>query len=182
MKTGLALAGLFCSSLVLSGALAEDAEPVLSAEGYANIKIGMNPEQMERVLHQKIAYNPFENHGCSLFSTPQMERIGLSFVMDHKLLVRINVDYYSANSQPRAIKTAAGIGLSMSEEELLKAYGATAVVKSNPGDPTWHTVFVDSTDHRSGLVFETNGKSVKSMRSGAYPAIANENACSSLEK
>jgi hypothetical protein len=181
MKIGLASAGLFCSGLMLSSALAEE-PAVLSAEGYSNIKIGMVPERLERALGQKFAYNPYTNHGCSLFTTPQMEQKGLSFVIDKKLLVRINVDYYSANSKPRAIKTAAGIGLGMSEEELLKAYGAAAVVKPNPGDPTWHTIFVDSADHTSGLAFETDGKTIKSMRAGNYPGLDVETACSAAEK
>jgi hypothetical protein len=181
MKIGLALAGLFCSGLMLSNALAEEAD-VLSADGYSNIKIGMPPEQVERALHQVLGYNPYANRGCSLFTTPQMEPKGLSIVIDQKRLVRINVDYYSANSKPRTIKTAEGIGLGMTEEELLKAYGAAAVVKPNPGDPTWHTIFVDSADHMSGLAFETDGKTIKSMRAGSYPALDIEVSCGATGK
>jgi len=174
MKAGLALACLMVSGVM---ALADEAPPVLSAEGYGALKIGMNDEQAERALHEKLTYNPFTNRGCSLFTMPQFEAVGLSFVMDHKKLVRINVDYFSASSKPRAIKTAAGIGLGSSEEELLKAYGSAADVKPNPGDPTWHTITVDSSDHTGGLVFETDGSKVTSMRGGAFPSIALLNGC-----
>ncbi len=174
MRAGLVLAGLMVSGAI---ALADEVAPVFSADGYDAIKIGMNPDQMERILRQKIGYNPYTNHGCSSFTTPQMEPIGLSFVIDQKQLVRINVDYYSASSQPRAIKTAAGIGLGSSEEELLKAYGTAAVVKPNPADPVWHSIVVESADHSRGLIFETDGKTVKSMRGGSYPAISYPNGC-----
>ncbi len=174
MRAGLVLAGLMFSGVI---ALADDPAPIFSANGYGDVRIGMKVEQMERVLHQKLPYNPFDNHGCSLFTTPQMELIGLSFVMDHKELVRINVDYFSASSQPRAIKTADGIGLGSSEEELLTAYGAAAAVTPNSGDPTWHTVTVDSADHGGGLIFETDSKTIKSMRGGSYPAIALPSGC-----
>ncbi|MDR3528352.1 MAG: hypothetical protein P4L57_13850 [Rhizomicrobium sp.] len=172
-------AGLVLAFLVVSGgiALADDPAPVFSADGYANIKIGMTPDQLERAVRQKLTFNPFANHGCSLFTTPQMELVGLSFVVDRKILVRINVDYFSASSKPRSIKTAAGVGLGSSEEELLSAYGSAAVVKPNPGDPSWHTVTIESPDHSNGLIFETDGKKVTSMRAGSYPAITLINGC-----
>jgi len=173
MKAGWILAGL-----VLSGAAASaDDAPVLSVDGYARLKIGMTPEKMESVLSQKVGYNQYANHGCSVFTTPAMEHLGLSFVIDNKKLVRINVDYYSANAEPRKTKTIAGVGLSSSEDEVLKVYGADASVKPNPADPQWHTIFVDTPDHASGIAFETDGKTVKSMRAGTYPALSTATGC-----
>jgi len=173
MKAGWTLAALMFSS---AAALADEAA-VLAADGYARLKIGMTPEKMESVLGQKLGYSPYVNHGCSVVTTPQMERLGLNFVIDSKKLVRINVDYYSANSEPRKTKTSAGVGLSASEDEVLKAYGAEAIVKPNPADPQWHTIFVDTPDHASGIAFETDGKTVKSMRAGTYPALSTATGC-----
>lgn len=153
-----------------------DGSWALSMDGLGNLKIGMNQEQMQRVLRQPIPYNEYNNHGCSFMTTPSLGPLGISLMIEKKRLVRINIDYYGTDPHPLLQKTEAGIGLGSSEADLLKAY-PTAEVKANPADPTWHTVTVDAPDHSKGMVFETDGKKVKSFRVGANPAIAYATGC-----
>lgn len=157
-------------------AMAQDYPHVLSVDGIGSIKFGMNNEQVERILHEKTPYNQFANHGCSQFTTPALEPTGISFMIEQKRLTRINVEYYGTDPRPLTIKTDAGVGLGSTEEDVRKAY-PNAVVKDNPADPTWHTIVAETPDHSRGLIFETDGKKVKSMRAGENPAIAYANGC-----
>ena len=103
--------------------------------------------------------------------------MGLSFTIESGYLTRVNVEFYGTDPRSLLIKTEAGIGLGSREEDVLKAY-PRAKVNPNPADPTWHTIIAEAPDRTRGIVFETNGKTVKSMRAGATPAINFANGCS----
>ena len=162
--------------LAACSALAEDTSWVLSQDGIGPVKIGMDDEQLDHFLHTRLGYNRSENHGCMTVISKQLAPRGVTFMIESKYLTRINVDFYGTDPRPLTIKTDAGIGLGSSEEDVLKAYPA-ARVKPDPADPTWHTIFVESPDRSKGLVFETNGKTVKAMHGGANPAISYPNGC-----
>ena len=167
---------LFAVLLAAVPACADETAWILTEDGIGPMKTGMDDTQMEHYLHSKLGYNPYDNHGCSTLINKELTPLGITFVIESKRLTRVNVDFYGTDPRPLNIKTAAGIGLGSSEEDVLKAYPA-ARVKPNPADSTWHTIFVDAPDHSKGLVFETNGKTVKSMRGGANPAISYPNGC-----
>jgi len=174
MKRAIVVAAVLAAMLP---ALAQDAPTVLTEDGLGSLKIGMDIDQMERVLHTRITYNPYQNHGCSLVTTKEMEPRGISLMIEAKHLSRIGIDFYGTDPRPLTIKTDNGIGLRSTEAEVLAAYGARARVVPNAADPTWHTIYVESPDRTKGVVFETNGHTVKSMRAGANPAIATAIGC-----
>lgn len=148
----------------------------LSPDGIGNIKIGMSSDRLEAVLHQSTGYSQYTNHGCSILTTPALEPSGISLMIEKKVLTRINLDYVGKSEIPATIKTDTGVGLGSTEEEVKKAY-PNAKVKVNPADPTWHTIIDETTDHAKGIIFETDGKTVKSVRAGANPAISYANGC-----
>lgn len=168
----------FAMVLAFSAAAAEEDYPtLLSQDGISDVKFGMNSESLERVLHEKVLYNAYANHGCSAFTTKKMEPVGLGFLMVQKRLVRVSVEFYGTDPRPLTIKTAAGIGLGSPEEDVLKAY-PDAKVKPNPADPSWHSIIWETPDHSRGIAFETDGKKVKSMRAGENPALSSPDGCS----
>jgi hypothetical protein len=173
MKRAVLFAVLLASAMP---AFAIEFSTNLSEDGLGNVKIGMPVEQIELQFHDKFGYNPYENHGCSMLTTPLLEPTGISVMIEAKHLTRINIDYVGKSALPATIKTSKGIGLGSSEEDVLKAY-PNARVKVNPADPTWHTIFAETPDQAKGIVFETNGKAVKSMRAGVNPAISYPNGC-----
>lgn len=173
MKRVLVLSTLLCTACP---AAADDAPWVLALDSIGPLRIGQNVDTVERYLHTKLGYNAYENHGCSTLVNKEMAPLGISYTIEARLLTRINVDFYANDPRPRLIKTAAGIGLGSTEEDLLKAY-PNARIKPNPLDPTWHTIFVDNPERTHALVFETNGKTVKSMRSGLVPNVNPPSAC-----
>jgi hypothetical protein len=164
---------LFAASFLLSGALAADL--TLSLDGFGPLKFGMPADQVERLLHDEKPYNPYASSECRQFTIPQFEPAGLSFVVEGRKLVRIDVDFGNGKVEASA-KTDTGIGLGSAEENVLKAY-PNAVIKPNPSDPAWHAIIVETPDHSRGIIFETNGKTVKSIRAGARPVISATEAC-----
>lgn len=157
-------------------AFADDIPNGLNEDGIGNIKVGINVDRLEQLLHDKLGYNQYTNHGCSTLTTRHLETTGISMMIENKILTRINVDYYGKSELPLTIKTDTGLGLGSNEADVLKAY-PNAKVKRNAADPTWHTIFVETPDLSKGIVFETDGKTVKSMRAGANPAISYPNGC-----
>lgn len=157
-------------------ALAQDTPWVLSPDGIGPLKIGVDDSTMERHLHTRLGYNRYKDRGCSTLITKELAPTGLSYTIESKYLTRINLDFYSNDPRPLAIKTDTGLGLGSSEEDVLKAY-PDAQVKPNELDPTWHTIIALSPSRTKGIVFETNGKTVKSIRAGLTPTIYPPNPC-----
>jgi hypothetical protein len=159
--------------VLLAGAAAAAPGQTLSANGLGPVTIGMNTDQLKLALQTRIPYAG----GCRIALAPTKDTIGVSFVIDGGYLTRIDVDFYGTDPHPLAIKTEAGIGLTSSEEDLMKAYAGRTRILPAPLDPSWHTIHVATADRARGMVFETDGKTVKSIRVGEYPAISYPDAC-----
>ena len=147
---------------------ANAADLTLSADGLALGAIGDSTSHLERVLRQKI---PVETQpgSCVVVAGFDQEKLGITYVIEDETLTRINVDYYGKS--PSTIHTAAGIGLGSAEEDVMKAYEGRVRIESDTGDPSWHFLYVDEPDGSRGLRFDTDGKKVKSMHAGQYPAL-----------
>jgi hypothetical protein len=163
--------------LAAAPAFAEVSLNGLSPEGLGGLKVGTPVDRVETLLSDKLGYSQYQNGGCSVLTTKKLEPLGISLMIESKILTRINIDYFSKSTLPQTIKTDSGVGLGSTEEEVRKAYPG-ARVKPNPSDPTWHTVIAETPDHAKGIAFETDGKTVKSMRVGTYSAIAFADGCS----
>jgi hypothetical protein len=133
----------------------------------------MSTDQLKQVLSRRLPYIG----GCQTMLSPSKELTGVSLVIDADFLTRIDVEFYGTDPRPLAIKTEADIGLKSSEEDLLRAYAGRTRIQPAPLDPSWHTVYVDWTGHTRGMIFETDGKTVKSIRVGGYSAISSREPC-----
>ncbi len=167
---------LLLATLLIGPANAE-APLLLSPTGLGDVQVGWDIDRLGRQLHDKLPYNPYLNRGCGIVTAKQQEAYGITYMIEDKILTRINVDYYGTDPRPLEIKTEAGVGLGSSEEDLAKAYAGKMRVEKNPGDPSWHTIYVDTPDQTHAVVFETDGKKVKSMRAGLYPAVSYPDGC-----
>lgn len=164
---------LLATVLLSSGAAAADL--TLTAEGYGPLTFGMPTDQVMRLLHDEKPYNLAASNACKQFTPPQLVEAGLSLVVEKQKLVRIDIDFNTANRETSA-KTDTGIGLGSPEANVLKAY-PDAIIKRNPADPAWHTIVVETPDHSRGLIFETNGQTVKSIRAGLRNEITSAEGC-----
>jgi hypothetical protein len=163
---------ILCVVALSASAGAEDL--VLRPEGLGPVAIGASLSQMERLLRQKIPYDVASS--CGLVSDRITEAMGVSYLMEANKVTRINVDYVGkVDGSP--VRTAAGIGLGSPEEDVMKAYAGRVRVEPNSGDPSWHYLYVDEPDRSAGLAFDTDGKKVKSMHAGVYPALSYKQSC-----
>jgi hypothetical protein len=176
MKCTLALS-LVLAALAAGSAFADDVESwVLSQDGIGPATVGMKIDQLQKAIRETLAYDPVSNNGCSQLTNKHLGPMGLSFTLEAGYLTRVDVEFYGTDPRPRLFKTEAGIGLGSREEDLLKAYPG-ARIKPNPADPSWHTVIAENPEHTKGMVFETNGQTVKSIRMGNFRAISHLKQC-----
>jgi hypothetical protein len=157
-------------AVVLSFTGASAADLMLSADGLGQLTFGTPADQVQRILHYDPPYSLSASDSCTQFTTPQFEPAGLTFMVEGKKLVRIDIDFNNGKVEATA-RTDTGIGLGSAEADVLKAYPAAAI-KRNPDDPSWHTLIVETPDHSRGIIFETNGKTVKSIRAGVRDMIS----------
>ena len=153
---------------------ANAADQILTPEGLAPVKIGSPVAPLENLLRKKLDVSP---HGCSVAVDYSPDGLGISYLIEDRRVTRINVDYYGNSANPLTIRTAVGIGLGSTEDEVKSAYGDRVRVEAYDGDPTWHHLYVDEPDHSRGVAFDTDGKKVKGMRAGEYPSLRSTEGC-----
>lgn len=166
--------GLLAAALLVSASAAADG-PTISLDGYGPLKFGMASEQVERIVQYDKPYSLGASDACQQFTMPQFEPMGLFFTMERQKFIRLDVTYGTTHIDTSA-QTDTGIGLGSAEADVLKAYPG-AKVKPNPADPTWRTIIVLTPDKSRGIAFETNGKTVKSIRAGFAQVISPSDAC-----
>ena len=153
---------------------ANAADQILTPEGLGPVAIGLRVQSLENILRKKI--EP-KLDGCTLVGENGPERLGVTYLIEEKRVTRINVDYYGDSAYPSTVRTAAGIRLGSTEDEVNRAYGERVQVEPYEGDPSWHHLYVDEPDHSRGVAFDTDGQKVKSMHAGEYPALRYVSGC-----
>jgi hypothetical protein len=156
-------------------AFAADDSLILRPDGLGQLPIGTKYIALEKLLVQKLPPAYRVRSECAVLSTKRMEALGVTMMIENGLVTRFTVEY--TPDGPSAVKTAAGIGLGSTEDEVKQAYGERVVVKPNRYDPSWHYLVVDEPDHRQAIIFETNGRKVTSMRAGEYPSVGYTEGC-----
>jgi hypothetical protein len=156
-------------------AFAADEALLLKPDGLGQWAIGTKYGALETLLVQKLPPAYQIRSECAVLSTKRMEAVGVSMMIENGRVTRFTVEYTPKGPSP--VKTAAGIGLGSSEDEVKQAYGDRVVVKPNKYDPSWHYLIVDEPDHQLAIIFETNGRKVTSMRAGEYPSVGYTEGC-----
>jgi len=70
-----------------------------------------------------------------------------------------------------AFRTISGARVGETEESVVKLYAGRAEVSGHQYDENGHYVTLRSADGKSALVFETDGKVVRSFRVGRAPEV-----------
>jgi hypothetical protein len=141
------------------------------------IRIGASLDEARRVLGDRRAAlksntprSPIDE--CAYLTSSTLPN-GLSVMFQHGRAVRIDV-------RSAAIKTASGVGLGTSEDDVRRAYVArieTTLRKYAVGHYLTYTA-ADDSDRGLGMVFETDGAYVTSFRIGTTEAVALVEGCS----
>jgi hypothetical protein len=72
--------------------------------------------------------------------------------------------------------TAKGVRIGMTEADVRARYPAVQVLPPRY-DATGHSLTLATTDGRHAIVFETDGRAVTTIRSGALPFVSRPDAC-----
>ncbi|MCL6699814.1 hypothetical protein LZ496_13615 [Sphingomonas sp. NSE70-1] len=126
----------------------------LTPTGWGPVRIGMNRDQVQKALNDRLEGDAFDNEGSCIELFPQGEALKGSYFMflDGKLS-RISV------SSPSKIVTPRGIGVGASADEVHKAYGEA--LKAEPNHyvdlPAEYLTFWLKPE-KSGVRFETDAQ------------------------
>ncbi len=125
---------------------------MLSFKGFGPVRVGMTVREAEKALKMKLqedAAAESEPEGCHHASN-DAALPGVSFMVEGGKIVRIEInagDYRSAG----------GVRIGMTEQDVKKRH-PNIKSQEHHYDPSGHYLSLQSEDHRYGIVFETDGK------------------------
>lgn len=156
--------------------LAQAAPPVLTLDGLGPVRLGMTPKAVERALGAKLDVGYPEDYSCGVGQRADSRDHDIRYMFDDGVLSRIDIG--KAGGAPTDIRTAKGIGLDSSEDEIRSAYGPRIKMAPHPYlEAEGHYVTVDAPGHRRGFIFETEHGRVTEFRAGTYPSLGYIEGC-----
>ena len=177
------LAGfVFATTVTLAASAAEaPAPPALTVEGYGPVKVGMTLAQAEKALGVKLNMYWSEEgdpKSCGTGVRADKRNGDVYYMLEGGHVVRVEVvtpDTGTTTKPP--IRTAKGIRLGSTEAEVKRAYPGVKVEPHPYLGPAGHTIAVKSADGKTGIIFDTDGKTVIEMRAGVYPQVGYIEGC-----
>lgn len=170
-------------SILFSLALFAAAQPadVLTPFGLGAVRIGMSVPEAEKALKTRLKVELIEvdaDESCGYATRADKRDANLAYMVEDGRITRIDVIQPRRGSGPeRRVTAATGLGVGSSEDEVRKAYGSAMTAEPNPYDDRERYLKVEEPDHKRGLVFETLGGKIYSMRAGEYPALDYAEGC-----
>ncbi|HVJ70818.1 MAG TPA: hypothetical protein VM531_04785 [Sphingomicrobium sp.] len=152
MKSIVAGVALFLTAAAPSSAPSYDWK--LAPTGWGPVRIGMNRDQVEKALNDRLEGDAFDNEGSCIELFPESEALkGSYFMFLEGKLSRISV------SSPSHIVTPRGIGVGANADEVRKAYGEKLQAEPNHylDLPAEYLTFWLKPE-KSGVRFETDAQ------------------------
>jgi len=141
----------------------------LTLDGFGPVRIGMTEaEAREAVSDLTIGTDRETDPACYFLNSPGDRSV--SFMIERGRVVRIDID------DPHHW-TLSGVHIGTTEAEAQAVYRGRLRVQPHKYDRTGHYLILTSSDGKSALVLETDGKRVTSMRAGAKPAVEYVERC-----
>ena len=167
---------------------------VVSFMGAGPVQLGMTVEAAEHSMGTKFApiSLPF-SEDCWITSRADK---AISYVIANGKIVRI--DFYPRDGEQINLKTTAGIGIGSTEADIRRAYQDISITRAPyydeeseveaaktraklgitaPQPPPHFWVRVDSPNHESGIIFDTEDGKVTSFFTGFKNAIESMEIC-----
>lgn len=146
----------------------EAAEP--SFEALAGVRIGMTIADLRAAgFAAEKDEGPDPDNHCGYARIPTLR--GLFFMMYGERIVRIDV---AAKGHP----TLGGVEVGMDEVEVMRRLGKQArVLRANDRGALAHDVVVHEEGVATGLLIETDGRTVTSYRIGQWDAVRSKDEC-----
>jgi len=152
---------------------------VLGFDGLGHAKIGMTVPEVEKALEVKLSTTEEPPPGSSATEWAEFNGChhvwnakalpGIQFMVTKGKVVRIEVD-------AGAYRTSKGAGLKTTEAQLRRLYPEIRV-EPHFYDPAGHYFRLESRDRKYAILFETDGVSVTSFRSGYVEPVGYVEGC-----
>ncbi|HTU10825.1 MAG TPA: hypothetical protein VMG08_07980 [Allosphingosinicella sp.] len=145
------------------------ADGTLTLQGLGGFRAG-TPVSALRRLGARRPVPPEEPGGCHFWNIPSRPDVLLMVVDDR--LVRVDI-------RNRRYRTASGARVGMTETEVRRLYGPRLRVEPHPyTGPQGHYLVYRQPGAAHGLIFETDGRRVLSMRAGLWEQVQWIEGCS----
>ena len=162
MRVGILLA------LALVGA-APDAR-VLKPKSFGPVRVGMTRAQTERALAARLLvdYPDEDSQACGMARRRDGRDKAIHYMIENGRVARIDVD------DPK-VTTARGVGIGSTVAQVRRAYGKA--LRSQLNQYSEQPDLEIKGPRGFGIIFETDGQRVLTMRGGRYPAVAYVESC-----
>ena len=134
----------------------------VSFEGVGEVRVGITLNQLKSIYSVPMTVEDELVEGGCTFAYPKKNPYGISFMVVSGIVARIDLFHVG-------FKTKAGGQVGDTEKAIKSLYGVRVKVTPHAYDETGHYLTVRSSDGKSSLVFETDGKVVTGIRIGRLP-------------
>jgi hypothetical protein len=141
---------------------------VIREDGVGPVKIGMTLAQLSAALHQDLADDEKDEHGCFYIDAHAHDHVGFMIIDGHVMRVDVGAP---------GVKTVEGIQVGDSEARARQVYGPKMKVIGHQYIDTGHYLTVRSADGRYGIRFETDKGKIIEYYAGTYEAIQYVEGC-----
>lgn len=159
-------------AVTVGSAAAQSATPnwIARPDGLGPLQAGMRTASVAKLVPGTLSPEEANREDCGYLSISSVR--GLSLMIFEDTVVRFDID-------TTTFKTSKGIGVGSTETAVLRAYPGAKVTPHPYDGPEWHYVTVDSPkDKIHRMIFETDGKNVRSYRVGRGDAVELIEGCS----
>jgi hypothetical protein len=173
----------FAAALVAGAAVASHGQSpsALTVEGLGPVKIGMTLAEVERALGTKLSMYYLDDtdpNACGTGNRADGKNADVYYLLEDGKLARIEIVTLDTGTPTvPAIRTAKGIGLGSTEAQVKAAYPGVKVEPHPYLEDAGHYMVVKSADGKTGIIFETDTKTVIEFRAGAYPQVGYIEGC-----
>ena len=142
----------------------------MHADSVGAVRFGMSVAAAQLVLKDSSAVPA----GACTYWRPSAAPRGVSFMVENGTVVRADVD--SAGTA----RTAEGVGVGSTEAEITRAYGQHVTIQLHKyqWEAGWRYFrYLPPGDSLNAILFETDGKTVRSYRVGRRPQVEYAERC-----
>ncbi len=147
-------------------------DPALTPEGLSAVKFGMSPTEAAKALGVPFTARQAREDEACWYSRPQEETgPGVTYMVVNGKIARIDV------RAPSNVKSAQGIGVGASSEDIKKTYGDKVSVTPHKYAENGSYLEIVAPGANAGLLFEAVDGKIISFRAGALEPLRYVESC-----